>query len=616
MVLTLDVLSGANENLHNPAVWAYLWMLAKEGKLRILFGGPPCRSTSRLRHRQPGPRPLRGRGPRRFALEDLTEDEERLVHGDSALIFKMLGLFEVMVEAKSGEGEPAFLMEHPSDPADYIAVAEEQDFPSVWNWPEVEKFEKKHNLHRVRFDQGATGHVRRKPTTLCTSLEEMKELDGLKAKGEPKEELKEELSERLVQTASWAAWSPGLVAAVKMAFRNFMKGGPKCKRFTVDEWRQHVRQNHVPFRRDCRVCIEEMGQDLPHRRRKASEAGESAYVLAVDVIGPFKEGWDYGRKETAKYAMVATVPVPISDTVEDPGLEQGGEGVLQELPEEEHGPERDVLDEPLEEEEIADLQEDDQKEDIGKKEYQKLEAERPMKMQLITMVEPMASRQSTDIIRALERVWSNYRFLGVPMYRCHSDRAKEFLARPVQQWMGRHQLKQTMTCGDNPQSNGRVEAEINQVKRRLRLTLRTAKAPIQEWPTVLRHVGEERQRQQLKQVGLRSLPMVSYNQEVLVKTKVWHKRFTQGMASPYYAAKIKGPSPMMSHGWVVQDKEGKIQHARAVLVPDSRADEVMLEFEAADPGPSHRVTGKQSPDPRLRIPLPSLDVYKRHEEGA
>ena len=100
--------------------------------------------------------------------------------------------------------------------------------------------------------------------------------------------------------------------------------------------------------------------------------------------------------------------------------------------------------------------------------------------------------------------------------------------------------------------------------------------------------------------------MVNYNQEVLVKTKVWHKRFTQGMASPYYTAKVKGPSPMMSHGWVVQDKEGKIQHARAVLVPDSRADEVVLEFEAANPGPGHRLIGKQSPDPRLRIPLPVL----------
>ena len=102
-------------------------MLAKEGKLRVLYGGPPCRSTSRLRHRRPGPKPLRGRGPRRFALRDLTEDEERLVHGDSALIFKMLGLFEVMVETTEGEGEPAFLLEHPADPADYVVDTEEED---------------------------------------------------------------------------------------------------------------------------------------------------------------------------------------------------------------------------------------------------------------------------------------------------------------------------------------------------------------------------------------------------------------------------------------------------------------------------------------------------------
>ena len=48
-------------DIHTPALWAYLWHLAKSGKLKVLFGGPPCRSTSRLRHRQPGPRPpLRG----------------------------------------------------------------------------------------------------------------------------------------------------------------------------------------------------------------------------------------------------------------------------------------------------------------------------------------------------------------------------------------------------------------------------------------------------------------------------------------------------------------------------------------------------------------------------
>ena len=117
----------------------------------------------------------------RFALEGLTEDERRLVHGDSPLIFKMLGLFEMMKETETAGQEVAFLMEHPADPADYLDKAEEDDFPSVWDWPELKEFEKRFGLYRVKFDQGATGHVRRKPTTLCTSLEEMTQLQGLQA---------------------------------------------------------------------------------------------------------------------------------------------------------------------------------------------------------------------------------------------------------------------------------------------------------------------------------------------------------------------------------------------------------------------------------------------------
>ena len=99
------------------------------------------------------------------------------------------------------------------------------------------------------------------------------------------------------------------------------------------------------------------------------------------------------------------------------------------------------------------------------------------------------------------------------LLRCHSDRAKEFLAAPAQPWIAKHGLKQTMTGGDDPASNGRVESEINRVKRRLRLTLRASKGAIQEWPNVARHVVEEKQRSQLERVGLRTLPMVEYNRE-------------------------------------------------------------------------------------------------------
>ena len=298
--------------------------------------------------------------------------------------------------------------------------AEEKDYPSIWDWPELKEFEKRHWLHRVKFDQGATGHVRRKPTTLCTSMEEIRQLHGLKDTDEPREEIKEGLQERLAQSSSWAAWSPGLVAAVKVSIEMFLGGRPSCRRFTLDEWRAHVRQGHVPYRKDCRACIEEMGQDRPHRRRKSSEAGETAYALSMDVIGPYKPGWDFARSATAKYALVTTIPVPISDIKEDlPGY-------LQDLEEEEG--EKDALEELLDDEEIEATEAEKAEEEVARgaadarrvheeprgevendeeKAERKEEAEKPMKMQLLTMLEPLESRQSGEIVKALERVWAN-----------------------------------------------------------------------------------------------------------------------------------------------------------------------------------------------------------------
>ena len=89
----------------------------------------------------------------------------------------------------------------------------------------------------------------------------------------------------------------------------------ECPKLTMDEWRQHVKQNHAPYRRDCRLCVEEMGQGLPHRRRVKQGGGEVTYSLSADVVGPFKQGWDYGRGRDAKYAILATIPVPLSEVV-------------------------------------------------------------------------------------------------------------------------------------------------------------------------------------------------------------------------------------------------------------------------------------------------------------
>ena len=165
-------------------------------------------------------------------------------------------------------------------------------------------------------------------------------------------------------------------------------------------------------------------------------------------------------------------------------------------------------------------------------------------VQNVTMAEVMESRSAREVIRAISLIFVKYRSLGIPLYRMHCDRAKEFLARPVQQWCLEHNLLLTMTAGDDHAANGRVETEVNQVKRRLRVVLKDSGAQVKLWPTALRHVVLQRNQMQLQRLGVDTFPMLPFYSKVMVKTKRWHKKGP--LASPFREVRLLGPSPMMS----------------------------------------------------------------------
>ena len=58
-VINVDITMGTQFDMHAVGTWSYLCHLARSGHVVAVVGGPPCRSVSRLRHREPGPRPLR-----------------------------------------------------------------------------------------------------------------------------------------------------------------------------------------------------------------------------------------------------------------------------------------------------------------------------------------------------------------------------------------------------------------------------------------------------------------------------------------------------------------------------------------------------------------------------
>jgi hypothetical protein len=94
----------------------------------------------------------------------------------------------------------------------------------------------------------------------------------------------------------WAAWAPGLVAALKEALKIYLYQRDQClahrlSKMDVEEWKRHIRAHHMPYRWDCRRCMELAGVDSPHRR---SHADSSAHVLSIDLVGPYPIGRDDG----------------------------------------------------------------------------------------------------------------------------------------------------------------------------------------------------------------------------------------------------------------------------------------------------------------------------------
>ena len=135
---------------------------------------------------------------------------------------------------------------------------------------------------------------------------------------------------------------------------------------------------------------------------------------------------------------------------------------------------------------------------MNRKWQDKVAGLKSVKVTTLTFAVPMRSRHSQEVIRALSLMYGKLRSLNVQLVRIHSDRARELLAKPVQQWIQSRNIMQTVAAGDEPQGSARVEWEIQYLKQTIRLLLSTSKAPVGWWPLALRQATEMRHRSQLQ----------------------------------------------------------------------------------------------------------------------
>ena len=136
-----------------------LMMLAEEGLIDIVLGGPPCSTWSKLRFLPNGPPPLRHRGDHVWGLPGLTLAQRARVREGNVLMVNCLALFEAVSLRGGGH-----LMEHPADPG-------YEPFPSIWSNEEMQGLEFRCNAIRLLIHQCMFGGRARKDTFLFGTLD-------------------------------------------------------------------------------------------------------------------------------------------------------------------------------------------------------------------------------------------------------------------------------------------------------------------------------------------------------------------------------------------------------------------------------------------------------------
>ena len=173
----------------------------------------------------------------------------------------------------------------------------------------------------------------------------------------------------------------------------------------------------------------------------------------------------------------------------------------------------------------------------------------------LTLAVPLKSRHATEVLKAVSTLYVRLRGVGLPIYRLHSDRAREFTGKVMRDWILAHDMQHTTTAADESAGNGRVESEIAHIKHHTKLLLTTSKAPASYWPMALRHASEYRFRKTLEQLGVPVPKLVPFGTEAIPKSKFWH-RTMKGFPTPMQKVRVWGPAVGMS----ISSKKGDAPH--------------------------------------------------------
>ena len=540
-LLEVDLKRGTNHDMMpDSGPYAGLLRAVLEDKLLGLIGGPNCRSRSVLRHYpvegEDPPRPIRRWGHEEFGIDDATEAEKKKLYEDDVMMWRMIFLSIVSQQLRKARRDPnqmLFSMEQPASPKDYMP-----EVVSIWDTSQWKALKKEMSWEEITIHQKALGGSSAKPTTFGGNLRLSPEDHEIEFEGK-----------RMIKSsADLARWPPGVMNMVAKALLEQVMN--RSVRIRALSWSEHIALGHIPARRDCKVCQENMQQGFPHRRVLHLRAG----VLSLDTAGPLLPAYDQGGCQT-RYFLVGTLTWAVpSEVKKHEEEEEKLEELLEGLPDFEEAEEEDEKEEEEAEAEggyevpgggredgrnqeedslladLADLADDEEEE--GEEEEEQKAVVVPLKkdekvegppddfrVEVYRLALPMQCKKSREVTKTVMEMILRLRMDGYNVNQVHTDQGHEF-AGYFPDWCRRRGIAISKTAGDDPQGNGRAEVTVKVVKNMVRKALSQGGVNYKWWPWALRHCNEIMRSKRLHE----KVTFPAFMDEVLVRKRKWKKK--------------------------------------------------------------------------------------------
>ena len=598
VILDLDIERGKTHDVLRPGTWRALEYAARKGKIAAIVGGPPQSTFMISRHVVGGPEPVRSNDYPFGNWRGQSDADVWLVNKETQLLTRMIYLHALSTAGRiraqpdpEARREVGFLLEHPRDPRGYLKFQDPlyPDVVSFWRTPLWTEYALEAGLNTHSFDMAGLGKAFTRHTTIGTNLT-LRHLDGLR--------LRWQSDGPTPERSPACVWPTDFREHVALALRDWGKV-PRMLKMSAEQWREHVRRGHLPFRADCAVCVQAGATGRRHSRVEHP----AAFVLSADLSGPVKIGGVDPDARGAfpkpfKYIFAAKLRIPRSFV--DDGRGAGVEydpGEVDQANYEEHddGLVLEGEDHKRSEEAPGDGESGQDFELVPRRNPEEdSDLTAPELVNLIFAC-GLKDDKATTVLEAVQDVVLYCKALSIPVLRFHTDRGMEFRARGTQQWLKGEGIRVTTSEAGVHQTNGTAESTIRWLKQRARTLLLSAGLPQHLWASAMSTAASM---QRGNVLGFEPRLAAPYGAKVLVRKRHMDGPKLDDLAPKWHAGVYIGLSDSLSKGHLVyvKDDDGErfvhTLHVRAGLHDPGP---LGAEFEAELPGsPERRVRGKSS----------------------